>query len=315
MEKIRIGVSRCLLGDKVRFDGQHKKDVFITETLSKWCSFVPVCPEVECGLSVPRESMLLIGSVDDYRLVTGKTGIDHTERMETWADTRLTQLAEEDLVAFIFKTKSPSSGMRAVKIYGPSGSPVGYSGIGLFARAFMDRFPEVPVEDEGRLHDSGLRENFIETIFVLQRWRDDVREGTAGDLVKFHSRHKYTLMAHNPEKLRLLGRIVARGGTESLPHLKAEYLRLLRESLSLKKTTRKNANVLMHLIGYFRKHLTSPEKTELLNEVEIYRKESTPLIVPITLIRHYARKYEEDYLMVQTFLNPHPVEMGLLNHV
>lgn len=315
MEKIRIGISRCLLGDKVRFDGQHKRDAFITETLSKWCDFVPVCPEVECGLPVPRESMRLVGTVDDYRLITGKTGIDHTERMESWARTRLNQLAEEDLVAFIFKTKSPSSGMRNVKIYGPSGSPVGYNGQGLFARAFMNLFPDTPVEDEGRLRDPGLRENFIETIFVLQRWRENARGGTVGDLVTFHSHHKYTLMAHSPEKLRLLGRIVARGSTDHPEDMKAEYLGLLREILSMKKTIRKNVNVLSHLVGYFKKQLSPEEKVELLHEVELYRGQSTPLIVPITLIRHYARKYQQEYLLNQSFLNPHPVEMGLLNHV
>ena len=315
MQKIRVGVSRCLLGDKVRFDGQHKKDEFITDTLSQWCDFVPVCPEVECGLPIPRETMRLVGTETDYRLITGKTEIDHTERMESWAADRLDQLVEEKLVAFIFKTKSPSSGMRAVKIYSPSGNPVAYNGTGLFARAFMKRFPDIPVEDEGRLRDPGLRENFIETIFVLQRWREMPGDGTAGSLVEFHSRHKYTLMAHSPEKLKTLGRLVAQGSSVPWRELKAEYLAQLRTILSLKKTVRKNTNVLAHMMGYFRKQLSGDEKAELLNEVEKYRLGYTPLVVPLTLIRHYAGKYHQEYLLSQTFLNPHPVELGLLNHV
>lgn len=315
MEKIRIGISRCLLGDNVRYNGGHQRDSFITDTLSQWCDFVPVCPEVECGLPIPRETMRLVGTLDDYRLVTGKTGIDHTERMESWARRRLDQLEKDDLVAFIFKIKSPSSGMRGVKVYSPAGNPVSYKGVGLFARDFMKRFPDIPVEDDGRLHDPGLRENFIETIFVLQRWRTDARGGSIGNLVDFHTRHKYTLMAHSPEKLRQLGRIVARGGSESPQEIKEEYLGLLREILALKKTIRKNSNVLLHMVGYFKTNLTSGEKEELLNEVELYRNRSTPLVVSLTLIRHYARKYGQEYLLGQTFLNPHPAEMGLLNHV
>jgi len=315
VEKIKIGVSSCLLGNKVRFDGQHKRDAFITDTLSRWCEFVPVCPEVECGLPIPRETLRLVGTVDDNRLVTGKTGVDHTERMNRWAATRLEKLAEDDLVAFIFKTKSPSSGLRAVKVYGVKGQPVSYKGRGLFARAFTRRFPDIPVEDEGRLKDAGIRENFIETIFVLQRWRENVRGGGAGNLVDFHTRHKYTLMAHSPDRLRDLGRIVARGGSQPAESLLDEYLEILRDTLAIKKTAKKNANVLMHMVGYFRKDLSKEEKDELLEEVDRYRIDINPLLVPLTLIRHYARKYDQAYLLDQYFLNPHPVELGLLNHV
>jgi uncharacterized protein YbgA (DUF1722 family) len=259
--------------------------------------------------------MRLVGSVENPRLMTGKTGVDHTERMMSWAEKRLEDLAGEDLVAFVFKTKSPSSGMRAVKVYNEKGHTISYAGQGLFARAFMERFPDIPVEDEGRLNDPGLRENFIETIFVLQRWRESVRSGSVGDLVKFHSRHKYSLMGHSPEKLRVMGSLVARGGAEPLEELRNRYFDLLLKTLSLKKTVKKNSNVLLHIAGYFKNNLSREEKTELMGEIELYRTGINPLLIPLTLIRHYTAKYEQAYLKDQYFLYPHPVEMGLLNHV
>ncbi len=315
MEKIRIGISSCLLGNQVRFDGGHKRDRFITDTLSEYCEFVPVCPEVECGLPIPRETMRLVGTVESPRLMTGKTKIDHTPRMKEWMERRLERLAEDDLVAFIFKTKSPSSGLRAVKVYKEDGNVVSYKGSGLFARGFTERFPDVPVEDEGRLHDPGLREKFIETIFVLQRWRQGPRDGGPGDLVDFHTRHKYTLMAHGQEKLRAMGKIVARIGGEDFAALKEEYFRLLLQSLELRKTVKKNYNVLLHMIGYFKTDLTADEKQELLETADRYYKGQAPLVVPLILVNHYVRKYDKEYLAGQWYLNPHPVEMGLLNHV
>lgn len=212
MEKIKIGISSCLLGNQVRYNGGHQRDRFITDTMAEYCEFVPVCPEVECGLPIPRESMRLVGSAENPRLVTGKTKIDQTDRMAQWMKRRLETHDANDLVAFIFKTKSPSSGLRSVKVYAENGNVISYKGVGLFARGFTEGFPDIPVEDEGPLHDPGIRENFIETIFVLQRWRQGPREGGPGKLVEFHSRHKYTLMAHSQEKLREMGKIVARIG-------------------------------------------------------------------------------------------------------
>lgn len=315
MNKIKIGLSSCLLGNKVRFDGQHKLDHFIKDTLGNWCDFIPVCPEVECGLPVPRETMRLVGNVEDPNLVTGKTGIDHTPRMKAWMASRLEELAKENLVAFIFKSKSPSSGMRGVKVYNEKGHTISSSGQGLFARGFMERFPDIPCEDEGRLNDPAIRENFIETIFVLQRWRETVSGGSAGNLVEFHSRHKYTLMGHSPEKLRELGKLTAKSGSESIERVKTAYLGILLKTLSTKKSVKKNSNVLLHIAGYFKNHLTSDEKKELLGEIDLYRKQVNPLIVPVTLLRHYSGKYNQEYLKNQYFLNPHPVELGLLNHV
>lgn len=315
MNRIRVGVSSCLLGNKVRYDGQHKLDRFITDTLSKWCDFVPVCPEVECGLPIPRESMHLEGDPRSPRLITLKTKIDHTERMDRWMTQRLEELAGEDLAAFIFKTKSPSSGLRNIKVYSPEGPPVSLHGQGLFAAGFTRRFPDIPVEDEGRLCDPVLRENFVETIFVMQRWRDGVRDGGPGSLTDFHARHKYTLMAHSPALLRDLGKLAAAGGSGDFNVIRESYRQTLLKALSLTKTPKKNHNVLLHMLGYFKQQLTADEKQELLAEAERCRTGQVPLIVPLTLIRHYARKYGIGYLEQQVYLNPHPAELGLLNHV
>ena len=315
MEKIRIGISSCLLGNNVRYNGGHQRERFITDTMAKYCEFVPVCPEVECGLPIPRESMRLVGAADNPRLVTTRSKIDQTDRMKNWMESRLDALEKEDLVAFIFKTKSPSSGLRSVKVYAENGNVVSYKGQGLFARGFTERFPDIPVEDEGRLNDPGIRENFIETLFVLQRWRQGPRNGAPGTLVDFHSRHKYTLMAHGPEKLREMGKIVARVGAGDLTALRKRYFQLLLEAMNLKKTVKKNYNVLLHIGAYFKKDLEPDEKDELQELAKRYHQSLVPLVVPLTLINHYARKYKKTYLESQWYLNPHPVELGLLNHV
>lgn len=315
MNKIKIGVSSCLLGNAVRYNGQHQLDRFIRDTLSQWCDFVPVCPEVECGLPVPRESMRLVGDPLNPRLMTGKTAIDHTERMETWMARKLPELEKENLVGFIFKTKSPSSGMRKIKVYNEEGHRISFNGIGLFARAFMDHFPDIPVEDEGRLNDPGLREQFIETIFVLQRWREALKENSVKALVDFHSRHKYTFMAHSPQRLKELGKITALGGSLAMEELINRYRDSLHPLLRTRKDRKKNYNALQHIMGYFKKELSPREKEELLRETQLYYDGINPLIVPLTLLRHYTMKYDQEYLKDQYFLNPHPLELGLLNHV
>lgn len=312
--KIRIGISACLLGNKVRYDGGHKHDPYVTDTLGQFFDYVPVCPEVEYGLSVPREPMHLAGSVEDPRLVTIHTGVDHTAGMKEWAAEKLDELARQGLCGYIFKTKSPSSGMRAVKVYVGSGPPV-HRGVGIFAAAFMKRFPLIPVEDEGRLHDPGLRENFIERVFVFERWRRFTdNKPSLGGLVDFHTRHKLLVMAHSPKHLSALGRLVgnAKGYGQDLSNA---YIETLMEGLRLIATSRKNTNVLHHITGYFKKDLSSDEKKELLEVIEWYRRGLMPLVVPVTLLNHYVRRYDKPYLNGQYFLNPHPVELMLRNHV
>ncbi|MBU2489096.1 MAG: DUF523 and DUF1722 domain-containing protein, partial [Proteobacteria bacterium] len=205
-DRVRIGVSACLLGEKVRYDGGHKRDPFITKTLSAWFEFVPVCPEAECGLGVPREAMHLTGNPESPRLVTRTTGRDLTDRMLSWARARLDGLAEQDLCGFIFKSRSPSSGMERVPVYTEAGMSV-RRGRGLFAAAFMDRFPRLPVEDEGRLSGMGIRENFIERVFTLRRWRDLLdRDPSVRGLMGFHAAHKLLIMSHSPRHMREMGR-------------------------------------------------------------------------------------------------------------
>ncbi|MGV1100605.1 YbgA family protein [Thiovibrio sp. JS02] len=314
--KIRLGISSCLTGEKVRYDGGHSRDPFLMDTLGRFVDFVPVCPEAECGLGVPREAMRLVGDPAAPRLVTIHTKTDLSRRMREWAEKRVTTLEKEALCGFVFKSRSPSSGMARVKVYREdgNGSPQ-HTGVGLFARAFMEHFPLLPVEDEGRLHDPGLRENFITRIFVLTRWRELAKTGSRGDLIAFHTRHKLLLLAHNERLYRQLGQLVARAKEKNAAELFAEYERLMLRALSCQSTVRKNVNVLMHMAGYFKKVLGKAEKQELLTLIEQYGREYLPLIVPVTLINHYVRKYGEIYLAEQYYLNPHPMELALRNHV
>jgi uncharacterized protein YbgA (DUF1722 family)/uncharacterized protein YbbK (DUF523 family) len=315
MQKIKLGISSCLLGAKVRYDGGHRWDRFITDTLGWYVEFVPVCPEVESGLPVPREAMRLVGDPEKPHLLTVRTGIDHTDRLSTWAQKRVEELAEQDLCGFIFKSKSPSSGMERVKVYNDQAVPAAV-GVGIFARIFKARFPLLPVEDEGRLHDPVLRENFIERLFCYQRWRELVAQGASrGALVTFHTRHKLQIMSHSPKHYRELGKLVAQAGETPITQTYDRYQNLFMEALRLKATAKKNANVLYHLMGYFKKQLTTDEKQELLEVIESYRREYVPLIVPVTLINHYVRRYDQPYLKEQFYLQPHPLELKLRNHV
>ncbi|MGC2062985.1 MAG: DUF523 and DUF1722 domain-containing protein [Thermodesulfovibrionales bacterium] len=312
--KIRIGISACLLGKKVRYDGGHKLDHCLKDTLGQFVEWVPVCPEVECGLPVPREAMRLIGNPDAPRLVMVRTGADQTDRMHLWAEDRMKKLAKEDLCGFIFKSRSPSSGMRGVKVYGASGIRA-TSGVGIFARAFMEHFRLMPVEDEGRLNDPSLRENFIERIFTFRRWKNFVEEeGSLRGLVDFHSDHKLIILSHSTRHYSEMGRLVAHAREYDPASLQDKYLTLLMEGLKLLATTRKNTNVLQHVMGYFKKQLTHQEKKELLEVIGDYHKGLLPRIVPIVLLRHYVQKYDEPYLKRQYYLHPDPAELSLRNH-
>lgn len=312
-EKIRMGVSACLLGEKVRYDGGHQWDRYLTDTLGQYFEFVPVCPEVEIGLPVPREALRLVGEAAAPRLVTSRSGQDLTERMETWAAQRVVELEREGLCGFIFKGRSPSSGMARVKLYEPSGIP-SQKGVGLFARIFMEHFPLLPVEEDGRLHDPKLRENFIECVFTLQRWRDLLAgELSLGRLVEFHSRHKLLLLAHSTEIYRQMGKLVADGKALPAEELFQSYEALLMKGMRLLPTVKKHLNVLQHLLGYFKNQLSSDEKQELLEIFEQYRRGDVPLIVPVTMINHLVRKHQQPYLAEQFYLHPHPGELRLRN--
>jgi len=315
VQRIRLGISTCLLGQNVRYDGGHKLDRYLTDTLGRYVEYVPVCPEVECGFDTPREAFRLVGDPESPRFVTSRTNKDFTERMMKWAKKRVIELEREELCGFIFKSNSPSSGMERVKVYGEKGMPV-KKGRGVFARMFMEHFPLIPVEDEGRLHDPILRENFVERIFTLKRWREILsKKCTMGDLVEFHTNHKLLILSHSEKHNRTMGKLVAAGKEMPLKELYAQYEILMMEALRLKTTPKKNSNVLMHMMGYFKKQLAKDEKQELLEIIRQYHDGYIPLIVPITLISHYVRKYNQSYLSRQTYLHPHPLELQLRNHV
>jgi uncharacterized protein YbgA (DUF1722 family)/uncharacterized protein YbbK (DUF523 family) len=314
-KKILIGVSSCLLGNPVRYDGGHKHDRYITDILGQYFDFVPVCPEVECGLTVPRETMRLVGNPEQPRLLTSRTGVDLTGQMLSFCGSKIKELETAELCGFIFKKDSPSSGLFRVKVYGESG-PAQRTGRGLFAGAFADRFPLLPLEEEGRLNDAALRENFIERVFCYHRWKKFVADqATYKELIEFHARHKLQLMAHSPKLLSAMGKLVASGKTVPPVELMENYCQLLMAALTYRATVKKNVNVLYHLIGYFKKLNNTDEQAELVELIERYARQIVPLVVPLTLIGHYVRKYKITYLTGQTYLEPHPAELMLRNHV
>jgi len=314
MDRIRIGVSKCLLGEPVRYDGQHKHDHFITDTLGLYFDYVGVCPEVECGLGVPREAVRLVGDPANPRLVTTRTGIDHTERMQTWCARRVVELEKEDLHGFIFKARSPSSGMASVKVYDGKGNAAGKAP-GVFAKAFMAHFPTLPCEDEGRLNDPDLRENFIERVFTLWRFRQAVRASpTVRTLMAFHARNKFLIQSHHETLMRQMGRelagLKAREARAYIPQYEAKLMRALKTLA----TVRKHTNILQHMLGYLRGSVDDADRQELAGIVEEYHQGLVPLIVPVTMLRHYVVKHGIEYLRDQYYLNPHPLELKLRNH-
>lgn len=314
---IRIGISSCLFGNKVRFDGGHKHDRYLTDTLGQYFEWVPVCPEAELGLGVPRETIQLVQAEGEQqiRLFTTETNIDLTRRMRSFARRRAAALAKESLSGFIFKSRSPSCGMERVKVHQAEGSPR-RSGQGLFAEALLQRLPNLPVEEEGRLCDPRLRENWVERVFAYHalqslwasRWK-------IGDLVRFHTAYKFVLLAHSPTDYRELGHLVADAKSIPRNEVRRRYEADFMAAFNRIATPRKNTNVLQHIAGFFKKELDADSRHELLAHIEDYRRGLVPLVVPLTLIRHYVRILHIPYLEDQVYLNPHPKELSLRNHV
>lgn len=314
--KIKLGISRCLLGEAVRYDGGHKLDRYLRDVLGQHVEFIPICPEVECGMSIPREALRLVGDPESPRLMTNKTRIDHTDKMRAWAEQRLTQLQSEAPCGYIFKYGSPSSGMSRIKVYPEKGGPPSMKGRGIFAGMLMDRFPLLPVEDDGRMNDPALRENFIERIFTMHRWQQMLQNGlSARTFIEFHTRHKLLIMAHNVQAYRDLGKLVSQAGTSNLEILTITYLERLMSALRREAKPKQHRNVLDHCQGYFKKQLTQEERKELRDIIQQYAEGLMPRIVPITLLNHYTRKYGQEYLANQVYLNPPPAELKLMNHV
>jgi len=315
VEPIRIGISSCLLGQHVRFDGGHKRDTFLVETFGAFVDWVPVCPEVELGLGTPRESLRLVRKGEDVRMVNAKSGRDISDAMTAWAQTRVEALAAERLAGYVLKKDSPSCGMARVKVYAESGM-ADKGGRGVFAEALMARFPRLPVEEEGRLSDPRLRDNFIERVFAYVRLRAlFAARWTIGDLVRFHTAHKMALLAHSTALYNEMGRLVAGAKPQARALVERRYFELFMDALGTMATARRHTNVLLHMAGHFKHVLDDDDRGELLSSIEDYRRGLVPLIVPITLIKHHVRVHHVAYLAGQIYLDPHPKELMLRNHV
>ncbi len=311
--EIRVGVSTCLLGQHVRFDGGHKKDAFVTGPLARFVALVPVCPEVELGMGTPRESVRLVRLGDGVRMVGHRSGTDHTDAMRRWAEGRVRELEGEDLCGYVLKKDSPSCGMERVKVYAKG--PAARTGRGLFAEALMERMPLLPVEEEGRLNDPRLRENFVERVFAYRRLKDLLgSRWTVGDLVRFHTAEKLLVLAHDPAAYRALGRLVAAAKGRPRAEVAREYGQAFMRGLAKLATPGKHANVLQHMAGFF-KDLPLEERRELHEAIADYRHGLVPLVVPLTLLGHHVRRHGVAWLQSQSYLQPHPKELMLRTHV
>ncbi|HET19485.1 MAG TPA: DUF1722 domain-containing protein [Chromatiales bacterium] len=315
--RIPVGISSCLLGEEVRFDGGHKRDNYVIHTLGQFFHFVPWCPEVEIGLGTPRQTLRLVRVDGEVRVRGNKTHeMDVTEALRA---TGTEQAAKHpELCGYILKSKSPSCGMERVTLYdGWSGDrPPEKKGVGQFAETFMAARPEVPCEEEGRLGDPHLRDNFITRVFTLHRWRKMAHEGlSAGALLDFHTRHKLLLLAHHPQTYTDLGRLLANLRHADLEALGRDYLLTLMQGLRHIATRGKNANVLQHLAGYLRDEVDGGDREELARVIDDYREGRVPLIVPITLLRHHFRRHPHPYVAGQVYIEPHPPELMLRNGV
>lgn len=314
-QRPKLGISACLLGQKVRFDGGHKREQFLTDLFGKFVEWIPICPEVEVGMGVPRETVRLVGTLTNPRMVAEKSGKDWTEAMNRFAEKRVREIAEKTLSGYVFKKNSPTCGMERVKVYSNKGMPE-RQGRGLFAAALMNQWPLLPVEEEGRLNDLKLRENFIERVFAYHRWHQaSSGRKSPGALVRFHTSHKFLLLAHSQRHYRQLGRLVATAKQGPLAAVYDDYGQAFMEALAVHATEKSHANVLEHMMGYFSKQLTATERQELVQLIADFRHQLIPLIAPITMMRHYTKKYQVEYLQGQLYLEPNPKELMLRNHV
>jgi len=310
-EKLRLGISTCLLGERVRHDGGHKRDTFLTDVLGPFVEWVPVCPEVELGLGVPRPPIRLAGVARSPRLVVVRTGEDLTAGMRRLAERRAAEIDALELDGWVFKRASPSCGLFRVPVYDDEGQRRG-DGRGMFAAVVTERQPQLPVEEEGRLTDPAIRENFIERVFARARWRRFAGAGPRPrDLVAFHAAQKFAVLAHSPVHYGRLGRLVAGAGPRLSATALHAYGALLMEALAIRATRGRHANVLQHMTGFFKKDLSAGDRAELVTTVDEYRHGLVPLIVPVTLIKHHVRRLGVTYLADQVYLNPHPKELLL----
>jgi uncharacterized protein YbgA (DUF1722 family)/uncharacterized protein YbbK (DUF523 family) len=309
--KIPLGISSCLLGEEVRFDGGHKNNAYITQSLGIYFKFEPFCPEVEIGLGIPREPIRLVITGNEVRCVGVKdNSLDVTDKLTMIADQQHDW--QQEIYGYILKKDSPSCGMERVKQY-RNGS-VERAGVGIYASRIMQNFPNLPVEEEGRLGDPVLRENFIQRVFIYHRWGQLVKSELSWKaLTSFHAQHKLILMSHDQDLARELGRELSESSSMDIGQYAEKYISKMTNVLKIKATRGNHVNVLQHIQGYLKKHLDKEDKRELTESIEQYRQGYLPLIVPITLLRHHFLKYPDDYIEQSYYMHPHPKELMLLN--
>ena len=312
--RVRIGISSCLLGESVRFDAGHKRDPYINDVLARHFEYVPYCPEVAIGMGIPRPPIRLVGGPQQPRAIGVRVeGIDVTDNIIDYAHSVLADLPP--ISGYLFKRGSPSCGMERVKVYTDEGVP-NASTSGLYAGIVIRALPNLPVEEEGRLNDPVLRENFVERVYVYDRWQRLCKERlTPARFVEFHTRNKLLLLSHSEIHYRRLGRLVADAGIRDTQELADEYVSILMDGLKRRATRRRHSNVLQHIMGYLKRSIDSGDKAELNRVIDEYRQGMVPLIVPMKLIDHHFRHHPDDYIALQFYLDPHPADLGLRNHL
>jgi uncharacterized protein YbgA (DUF1722 family)/uncharacterized protein YbbK (DUF523 family) len=313
-QRITIGVSSCLLGNQVRYDGGHKRDRYLTDTLADYFDFEPFCPEIAIGLGVPRSTIQLWFDGNRTQLVDSRDNSrNHTGQMMATASEYCQQLGH--LGGYILKSKSPSCGMERVPLYRDTGHAM-KEGTGLYAATLLHEHPFLPVEEEGRLNDAAIRENFIERVFAFHRWqRMRSEEFSVNSLMQFHRRHKFILLAHNESIYRQLGKLVAETDRNNLDVQADHYIEFFTAAMKCQVTPKRHVNVLQHCMGYLKNCINNEDKSELLELFEKYANKQVPLVVPVTLLKHHFRKNPNDYVEEQYYMNPYPEELMLRNHV
>ncbi len=312
--RIQIGVSSCLLGQEVRHDGSHKRSQYISKVLAEYFDFVPFCPEMAVGLGVPRPTIRLVNDSGIHRLVETKDPeAEYTDDMHRVSSQYCETLGE--ICGYILKSKSPSCGMERVNLYNDKGHAE-KKGVGLFAQNLLEKYPNLPVEEEGRLNDPHLRENFIERVFAYHRWQQLKKEGlNVSSLMEFHKKHKFSLLAHNEKIYRQLGPLVASATRENIEFVASDYIALFMQGMKTHATRKKHMNVLQHTMGFLKNDLSAEDKQELLELLDKYKGGQVPLVVPVTLFRHHLRKNPSNYIEEQHYMSPYPEELMLRNHV
>ena len=309
--KIKVGISSCLLGEQVRFDSGHKRNSFIMNVLAPHFEFTPFCPEVEIGLGVPRETIRLVLVEGETHCVGTKTKqLDVTKKLKNCA--REQARWHQDLCGYILKKDSPSCGMERVRLY--KNDVPERNGVGLYAAELIKNFPYLPIEEEGRLGDAVLRENFIQRVFIYARWKVLIGAGFSWkNLTEFHANHKYIYMSHDQHKAQELGRWLADNSKMPPDRLQESYLEQMMCLLKKRASRKTHTNTLQHIQGYLKNCLNKEDKQELNELIEEYRKGLVPLIVPITLLKHHFRENPHPYILNTYYMQPHPSELMLLN--